>query len=120
MITIKMDEGKGKGCICENQRHVLDKNNYSTRAWLCTDPCTRGMKMPPAVSVDRVVTAIGDLWPPKVNEGSQNCDNAFSVTPTVMAEELGACRKQPPALFKVNGKQDQPRQLRCAGEEWIQ
>ena len=37
-----------------------------------------------------------------------------------MAEELGACRKQPPALFKVNGKQDQPRQLRCAGEEWIQ
>ena len=39
------------------------------------------MKMPPARSMNRTVTAISDLWPPKVNEGSPNCDPADSATP---------------------------------------
>ena len=62
-----------------------------------------------------------NFWPPKVNEGSQNCEAAGSVTPRpVMAEELGERKKQPPALFKVNRDRISPRKLRCAGKEQIQ
>ena len=37
---------------------------------------------------------MSNFWPPNVNEGSQNCNPADAATPTVIAEELGKCKKQ--------------------------
>ena len=44
------------------------------------------------------IIAIADFWPPNVNEGSQNWYSTDAVTPlTVIAKELGECKKQPSA-----------------------
>ena len=55
------------------------------------------MKISPAILINKNVTAISDIWPPTVNEGSPNCDPedaAIPPTPQVIAEELGECKEQ--------------------------
>ena len=68
------------------------------------------MKISPAILINKNVTAISDIWPPTVNEGSPNCDPedaptppptpqmaedaAIPPTPQVIAEEWGECKEQ--------------------------
>ena len=61
------------------------------------------------------VTAISDFWPPHGNERSPNCDPADPATPTVIAEELGKCKKP-----GEQGHRSSPRQLRCVRTELTQ
>ena len=47
------------------------------------------------------------IWPPNVNEGSQNCDPADATTHQVIAEETKLCKKQPSATpYGEQGKLD--------------
>ena len=52
----------------------------------------------------RNVTAISDFRPPKVNEGSQNCDPADATIPSHgncwKSEEMG-CQKQPSTTLAI-------------------
>ena len=58
--------------------------------------CICEMKISPAISI-RNATAISDFWPPNVNEGSQTAIQLMLPPSTLIAEELGECKKQPSA-----------------------